>query len=801
MNLKQVIVLVINVLYSVVSLGQDKFTISGYIKEASSGEAMIGAAVYVSELQKGSIANQYGFYSITLPAGEYNIRYSFIGFNDHNEKVNLDKDIRLNVELSEDALEIEEVVIEGEKSKNTEGTQMGTVKLKMASVRKIPAFLGEVDIMKTIQFLPGVSSAGEGNTGFYVRGGGPDQNLILLDEATVYNASHLFGFFSVFNGDAVKDVKLIKGGMPANYGGRLASVLDITMKEGNNKEYHAQGGIGVISSRLTFEGPIVKNKSSFILTGRRTYIDVLTKPFISETNEFYGSGYYFYDFNAKVNWQLSDKDRLYLSGYFGRDVFSYNNAKSNFKVNIPWGNATGSLRWNHLFGDKLFLNTTLVYSEYDFEFGAQFSQFESKLKSGIRDWNLKADFNYFPSVRHTVKFGVQGIQHKFTPSSMSAKSGDTEFDAGEIQHVYGNEFGIYALDEWDITERIKINGGFRLSIFQHIGPFTRFIKNDKDQTTSEIKYDPLKPIKTYIGPEPRISARFKVDKQSSLKLGVTHNYQFVHLSTLDGVSLPTDVWFPSTDKVKPQIGTQYALGYFRNFKEETYESSVEIYYKDLQNLIEYKEGSQPSDNINDNVDNYLTFGTGYSYGAEFFFKKRLGDLTGWVGYTWSKTFRKFPEINEGREFSAKFDRRHDLSVIATYDLTKRWSFGAAFVYATGSSLTLPIARYYFENNIITEFGDRNWFRMPAYHRADISVTYNGKEYTTVVDPDTGKETKKKKRFVHGFNFSIYNVYNRANPYFIYLEDEGNLTQGTLDLAAFQVSLFPILPSITWNFKF
>lgn len=781
---------------------QGKYTLSGYIKDAETGEVLIGATVLIRELSKGVSTNTYGFYSITVPEGEYNIRFSYIGYKEVDKNIALTQDTRMNIELGSTSQLMEEIVITGEKEdKNTTGTQMGTIELDMEKIKKLPAFMGEVDILKTIQFLPGVQSAGEGNTGFYVRGGGPDQNLILLDEATVYNASHLFGFFSVFNADAIKSVELIKGGMPANYGGRLASVIDIGMKEGNYKEYKVDGGIGLIASRLTVQGPIKKDTSSFIISGRRTYIDVLAEPLIKPTSAFKGSGYYFYDLNAKVNWRLSDKDRLFVSGYFGRDVFSFKNKDLGFNMRIPWGNATGSARWNHLFNDKLFVNTTAIFSDYDFAFEAIQDEFEMILSSGIRDWNLKSDFTWFPNPRHNVKFGVNYIFHRFTPSSVSAKQGETVFDVGGIQRMYANEGALYIMDDFDLTDKLKLNAGLRYSAFQHIGPFTRYYVNNRNQTDSTKMYEKAKTVKFWQGLEPRLAMRYLFKDNSSIKAGFTHNYQYIHMASVSGVSLPTDVWFPSSDVVKPQIGTQYSLGYFRNFKENLYEASVEVYYKDLKNLIEYKEGVSPGDDIDNNVDNQLTFGDGYSYGAEFFIKRRYGKLNGWIGYTWSKTMRKFEEINAGNWFPAKYDRRHDLSVIVQYDLTARWSFGAAFVYATGNAATLPQQRYFWEGEILVIYGERNSFRLPAYHRADVSITLHGKTHKEYKDAETGEVKRQPKRFISDWNFSAYNVYNRANPYFIYFGNEGNFNEGNFKVSAFQVSLFPILPSVTWNFSF
>lgn len=767
-------------------IAQEKYTISGYVKEAETGEGSVGASVYVKENLKGTTTNAYGFFSLTLEKGTYTFVVSYVGFRDSIQTIKLDKDLQINVSIKSAAIQATEVVVMGERTdKNVKSTEMSKINIGIEEVKKLPAFMGEVDILKTIQLMPGVKGSGDGNAGFYVRGGGPDQNLILLDEAVVYNASHLFGFFSVFNGDAVKSMTLYKGGMPAQYGGRLASVLDISMKEGNSKTYHAEGGIGLIASRLTIQGPIKKDTGSFIISARRTYIDVLIKPFIKNTN-FAGTGYYFYDLNTKLNYRLSQKDRLFLSGYFGRDVFSFNSSDNGFKVNIPWGNATGCLRWNHLFNDKLFLNTSAIFSDYQFAFGAEQSGFNFKISSGIRDWNLKTDFSYYPNLLHEIKFGANYTYHKFTPNNVEASSGDVVFDLGEQIKLFAHEAAVYIGDDFDLNEKIKINAGLRYSYFVHIGPFERYTKDNIGRIVDTIAYKKMEKVRAYNGLEPRASIRYTINSKSSLKASYTHNLQYIHMATLSGVALPTDIWIPCTDKIKPQIGDQYVLGYFRNFKEDLYETSIETYYKTMKNQVEYKEGALPEDGVKDNLDNALTFGDGWGYGVELFLKKRKGKFNGWVGYTWSHTLRNFPEINNGQDYYARYDRRHDASIVLIYDLNKKWTFSTVFVYGTGNAITLPESRYVFEGRIVNVYGKRNSYRMDPYHRLDISVTMQG---------------KKRKRFENNWNFAIYNVYNRANPYFIYFATEGSIEKANLVVKAKQVSLFRILPSVTWNFKF
>jgi predicted transport protein len=795
------------------------YTISGFVKDAGNGEFSIGANVYIKELLKGSNTNQYGFYSITVEKGTYHLVVTYLGYQNFVKEIVLDKDVRLNVELKPEAITTQEVEVVSDKSdKNVSSSSVGTVKMDMEEIKKIPAFMGEVDVLKTVQLLPGVKSAGEGNTGFYVRGGGPDQNLILLDEAVVYNASHLLGFFSVFNGDAVKSITLIKGGMPAQYGGRLASVLDISMKEGNNKKYHVDGGIGVISSRLTIQGPIKKDTSSFIVSARRTYIDALSKPFAKPGSSLRNSGYYFYDLNAKVNYRISDKDRIFISGYFGRDVLSFQDKGSKFNLDIAWGNSTGVVRWNHLFNQKLFMNTSAIFSDYNFSFGAGQTGFEFKLFSGIRDWNAKVDFSYFPNIRNEIKFGGNYIFHTFRPTSVSAKQGDVNFDFGKAKKDKAHEAAVYVSDDVDVTDKLKIHAGLRYSYFMQIGPFDRYVKSPVNgQTTDIIHYTSNQKVKQYGGFEPRINVRYQFNSKSSVKASYTYNLQYIHLASLSSVALPTDTWVPCSQLVQPQKGTQYSLGYFRNFKENTYEASVEIYYKEMQNQIEYKDGSLPASDINDNADNQFTFGKGWAYGAEFFLKKRMGKFNGWIGYTLSYTKRKFPELNYGREYYAKYDRRHDVSLMSSYDFSKKWMFSAVWVYSTGNAITVPVSYYIIDGNFVTEYGARNAFRMPAYHRLDIAATFT---------PDRSKRVERKKQklikhyeksgqdissievpkkwavgYESSWSFSIFNVYNRHNPYIIYFSSEGSLATGDYKAKAKQIYLFPILPSVTWNFKF
>ena len=764
-------------------------TISGYVKEESTGESLLGTNVYIKESLKGTNTNQYGFYSLTVPDSSFTLVVSYIGFATREFPINLVKDIRLNVNLKSNAIETKEVNISAEKEdRNVQSTEMGRQSLSIEKIKTLPAFLGEVDILKSIQLLPGVSSAGEGNSGFYVRGGGPDQNLILLDEANVYNASHLFGFFSVFNADAIQNVTLTKGNMPANYGGRLSSVLDIQMKEGNNQRMGIQGGIGFVSSRLTIEGPLKKDTGSFIISARRTFIDLFFgEPFVKKGSAISGNKYFFYDLNTKVNYRLSNKDRIFLSGYFGRDVFNYKSSDSEFYIKVPWGNATATARWNHLFTDRLFLNTSLIYTNYQFEFEGGQNDFSFKLFSGITDYNLKEDFTWLPNVNHTVKFGGQYIFHVFVPSNATAKAGDVSFDIGKILRQYAHDAAVYINDEYEINDKWLINGGLRFTLFQQVGPFDRYINDPiSGNATDTIHYKQGQNVKTYTHAEPRLAVRYSINHLSSLKASASQNYQYIHLASLSSISLPTDTWIPSSDKVKPQSGIQYALGYFRNFGMNTYESSIEVYYKSMQNQIEYEEGFLPENTVNSNLDNYFVAGKGWSYGAEFFLKKNKGKFNGWIGYTLAWTKRKFPDLNNGKVFFPKYDRRNDVSVVLSYEINKRWTLGATWVYATGNLNTFPERVFVLSNgDVLEDFGgQRNNYRLAPYHRLDFSATLLG---------------RKHKKYESSWNFSIFNVYNRYNPYIIYFDKTYSGNQITIE--AKQISLFPILPSVTYNFKF
>jgi Outer membrane receptor proteins, mostly Fe transport len=764
---------------------QSRFTLSGYVRDSLSGESLIGASITVAGQGMGVNSNQYGFYSITLPEGFYTLYITFAGYHAVQAEISLHQNIVQNFHLLPRSVLQEVVVSSRRRDGNVTNAQMGKIDLSMEQVKSVPVLLGEVDLLKTLQLMPGVRNAGEGNTGLYVRGGGPDQNLILLDDAIVYNTGHLFGFFSVFNSDAIKNTSLIKGGMPAQYGGRLSSVLDVAMKEGNMKKFEVEGGIGAIASRISVQGPIKKDKASFIVSARRTYIDVLVKPFISKESQFHGSGYYFYDLNTKVNYKFSEKDRLYLSGYFGRDVFTFRNARRSFSADIPWGNATATLRWNHVFNRKLFANTTLVYNDYGFSFAAAQNDFALKLSSGIQDWNAKVDVDYYPAPEHKMRFGGLYTYHTFKPNILTGGQGDVTFEPNTESKKYAAETGLYIQDDWELNDRIRIHAGLRFSSFTQLGPYKIFQRDADGNKTDSTVYGRGNAVKSYSGFEPRFTIRYSINETTSLKASATRNYQYIHLVSNAGSTLPTDLWVPSTYRVQPQLSWQYAAGVFKNFSDNTYETSVELYYKSMDNQIEYREGYTPS--LKDPEEEF-TFGKGWSYGAELFVNKTRGKFTGWVGYTLSWTWRKFAGLNDGVKYPAKYDRRHDMSVVAMYELNKKWKFSAVFVYGSGNATTLP-ERFYIIGGVLTqEYSKVNQYRLPAYHRMDLSATLTPKQ-------------KPGKRLQQSWVFSIYNAYSRLNPYFIYFDQSGSPYDGTLEVEALQVSLFPIIPAVTWNFKF
>lgn len=765
-----------------------KFTLSGHVRDTTSGENLPGATVGVPALQKGVTTNGYGFYSLSLPAGNYTLKVSYIGFEARDIPVKLDRDVQLDIDMSPRSMVSKEIVIKDvRRDENVKEARMGMHQLSVESIKKLPVIMGEVDIMKSLQLLPGVSSAGEGQNGFYVRGGGPDQNLILLDDAVVYNTGHLFGFFSVFNGDALKNVNLIKGAAPANYGGRLSSVVDVSMKEGNNKKYQVEGGLGLIASRLSIQGPILKNKASFIVSARRTYVDALIRPFVKPTSPFKGSGYYFYDLNAKVNYILGKKDRLYLSTYLGKDVFTFKNKESSLGFSIPWGNKTASLRWNHEFSNKLFLNTSLVYNDYNFTFGADQQDIKVKFFSGIRDWTIKSDLDVYTKFNHNIKAGGLLTHHKFTPSTLSGEAAGAPLNPDQSFTKFGIESALYVLDEFDLGKRIKINAGLRYSGFLQLGPYTRYTWNNNGVKTDSTTYGEGQNVVNYGGLEPRLNIRYSLNETTSLKGAIAKTYQYIHLVTNNGSTLPTDIWSPSSYFVRPQMAWQYSVGLFKNWAENKLETSVELYYKNMHNLTEYREGYTPN-SLRD-IDYDLVFGRGYAYGAEFYLNKTKGRWTGWLAYTLAWTWRDFKSLNGGNPYLTKYDQRHNISFTSAYEVNKKWTLSTVFVYGSGNRVTLPVSLYIVNGQLVQHIERLNNYRLPAYHRWDLGAVYTP-------TPKPGRKWKSS------WTFSVYNVYSRMNPYIIYLDTQGNINDPAgVQLKVKQISIFPILPSVTYNFKF
>lgn len=768
---------------------REHYTISGYVREAVSGESLIGVNIYASDHKMGTVTNTYGFYSLTLPASDTtDIVYSYVGFRSDSVRIPLYKDADINISLKQN-LQLDEVTITADRQeKQSESVKMSTIKLPVAQVKSVPSLLGERDVLKVLQLMPGVQKGSEGSSGLYVRGGGPDQNLIILDDAIVYNASHLFGFFSLFNGDALKSVELIKGGFPARYGGRLSSVLDMNMKEGNKEEWHEEGGIGLLSAHMTIEGSLKKDKSSIILSGRRTFADILMYQFLRNQK----TGYSFYDFNAKVNYDFGRNNKLYLSGYFGQDKYSIKDISDNYNetAGFNWGNATATLRWNHLISNKLFSNASIIYSTYRFRINDKIldrrdsSNYFAAYYSGIRDYSVKYDMDYLPDPKHWIKAGVITIYHRFNPNAYVLDDEENKSYVNDVTYIKGIESGIYAEDTWHPMQPLRINGGLR---------FSHFIATRN----------------TYHSLEPRLSISLSLKNDFAIKASYAAMNQYIHLLSNTGISLPTDLWVPVTDKVKPQRSQQLALGLVKDVSAPNLTISLEGYYKKMNNVLGYKEGStfiivdDPTTAYKRDWQETVTAGRSWSYGMEFLLKKNTGRFTGWVGYTLSWTLMQFDSLNSGKKFYSRYDRRHDISVAGIYKLTDHITFSGTWVYGTGNAVTLPISTYQIganmpdlgpEQGIFSfnnrgtgysgfDYGQKNNFRMSPYHRLDLGIQFR----------------KTKKWGERTLDISIYNVYNRMNPFFYYVGTKyaDGKPYGVLK----QVSLFPVIPSVSYSIKF
>ncbi|WP_306641353.1 TonB-dependent receptor [Sanyastnella coralliicola] len=756
---------------------QDKITISGEISDESNGETLIGATVFVKELSLGTATNIYGFYSITLDPGTYTLKVSFIGYEPTEQVVTLDSDTRQDFRLSPQGILVNEAVIEGESTaeENVGSVNMSTVNMQMEMVKKIPAFMGEVDVIKAIQLLPGVQAAGEGSSGFHVRGGSVDQNLILLDESPVYNASHLLGFFSVFNSNAIKEMQLYKGGIPSRYGGRLASVLDIRMKDGNNKTWHAEGGIGSVSSRLTVEGPIVKDRGSILLAGRRSYADIFLLASSDPTTR--QTKLYFYDLNLKANYKVNENNRLYLSGYNGRDVFGFGD-----QFSFGWGNSTGTARWNHIYNSKLFSNVTLTYSDYDYKLEQVSDEFGFLWESNITDLTGKVDYNYFINPQNTLQFGGSVTWRELDPGFARGTGEDSFLGELRMPITRSRDYALYISNEQRFGEKFTVSYGLRYALFQNVGEGTIFEFDNEYNVVDSAVYGKGEVYQTYGGFEPRIGVNYRLNERSSIKASYNRTQQFIQMATNSTSSSPLDVWFSASPNVKPQIADQYAIGYFRNFFDNKLEASVEAYYKQMQNTIDFANHAQLL--LNRYLEGELRVGESRAYGIEFLVRKQTGKITGLASYTLARSERLIPEI-QSDWYASNFDRTHDVSVVVAYELNKKWSFGMNWVYSTGNAVTMPTGRFEYMGMIVPVYSDRNGERMPAYHRLDFSATLTPKK----------NETRKWKG---EWVFSIYNAYNRHNAYsinFVQDENDPNTTY------AEQTYLLPVVPAVTYNFKF
>jgi hypothetical protein len=769
----------ISILFTLVvfsSIAQEKFTLSGTVSDSTKGEELINATIKVKGQNLGAFSNEYGFYSLTLPEGTYTFVYVANGYEPKEILLDLNKDIVLNFQLISTTDRIKSLqavrVTAKKEDQNITDPIMGVERLNVKEIAKIPVLLGEKDIIKTMQLLPGVKSAGEGNAGFYVRGGAADQNLILLDEAPVYNASHLLGFFSTFNSDAIKDAVLYKGNQPANFGGRLSSVLDIKMNEGNNKRFNASGGLGIISSRLNIEGPIIKDKASFLISGRRTYVDM----FLKASDKFKDNKLYFYDLNAKVNYRINDKNRVFLSGYFGRDKLGLGDL-----FGIDWGNATGTVRWNHILTEKLFSNTSLIFSSYDYLIAIKNADVDFDIKSSIKDVNFKQEFQYFINTRNKLRFGINAIQHSIIPGQIEANEG-SGINSMTLTSNKSLEAATFITNDWTVSEKFLISYGVRFSSFSLLGNNDNvYSYNEKGDVTDTNVYEKNTFIKTYPVLEPRVSMSYIYSKSASIKAAYARNAQYIHLVSNTTTSSPTDLWIPSSLNTKPEICDQISIGWFKNFKENAYEMSIETYYKSMQNQIDYRNGANLQ--ANELIEGELLYGVGRAYGLEFILKKITGKFTGWIGYTFSRSERKIIGINQDNWYAAKQDRTHDISVVGIYDITPKLSVSALFVYYTGNAVTFPSGKYMINGETQFLYTERNGYRMPSYHRMDLGVTWL---------------RKNTEKFESSWNFSVYNLYGRENAYSITFrqnENDPNVTE------AVQTSLFRWVPSITYNFKF
>ncbi|MBN2213434.1 MAG: TonB-dependent receptor [Bacteroidales bacterium] len=777
---------IVFVTLTVLSAGaQTRHTISGTVTDEN-GESLIGVNVYNSVKDAGTVTNEYGFYSLTLPEGPHEIVFSSVGYNVHKKDIMLGNSIRLNISLTTEITRLDEVTVTARKpDQNINDAAMGVVQIQAKTIKKIPVLMGETDVIKAIQLLPGVQSSVEGSSGFYVRGGNADQNLVLLDEATVYNPAHLFGFFSVFNGDALKHVELYKSSIPSKYGGRLSSVLDVRMKEGNNQKFSGEGGIGLISSRLTLEGPVVRNKLSYIVSGRRTYFDLFLP--LATDSMARKSTVYFYDLNTKINWIIGENDRLYLSGYFGRDVNKFGDM-----FQIDYGNATGTIRWNHVYNGRMFSNLTLLYSDFSYDLGVPQGSDGFKWISHIIDYSLKADFTYYLNPDNTFNFGVQSIYHTLKPG-VSIAAEDSYINSLKYPDAYGIENSVFAGIEQTIGSRIGLKAGLRFTMFHNIGKATIYNYDENHDVKDTTYYKSGRIFNSYSGFEPRIGIRFKLNSNSSIKAGYNHMYQYMHLASNSTATFPLDMWFMSSPNVRPQKVDQISTGYFRNFKNNSFETSLEAYYKKFDDIIDYKDHAFLIPNPY--LEGELRIGEAEAYGLELMIRKASGKLNGWISYTWSRIFRDVPEVNKGKKYPAPYDKPHNINVVISYELNQKINLSANWVYSSAIPVTVPQGGYYYGNLWIPYYSERNGVRIPgtSYHRLDVSATFSFAVFG----------------LSSNLNFSAYNVYNHHNAFAVYFRDRslrrnfnGSGNQNVPDgVDVIKLYLFPIVPSFSYNIKF
>ncbi len=760
-------------LFPLLVSAQQNNTLSGKITDAETGEDLIGVSIIAVDLTLGVASNAYGFYSLTLHTGEHLIRFSFVGYESIEHKIDFSENRVLNIEISPSVTQLDEVIVSAERDDNNiVAPELGIEKLNLKQIERIPVFFGEKDILKSIQLLPGVSNASEGSTGFNVRGGSIGQNLILLDEAPVYSSSHLMGFFSIFNSDAIKGATVYKGGIPARFGGRAASVLDVTMNNGNNKKFAASGGVGLVASRLALEAPLIKNRMSFILSARRTYADLAAKAFLPDNIIDDNMKFYFYDLNAKLNITLNEKNRLFLSGFFGKDLLELGSG-----IGTGWNNATGTIRWNHLFSNKLFSNTSMVYSKYDY--GFIFGSNSLRLKSGIKDLSLKENVSWFINPENTLKFGFDLTWHSFSPGEITTDELiDFEVVRGEKK---GLESAIYIQNEQEFNSRFNANYGIRISGFYQSGPTWLYNYDDSGRPSDSSYYDKGEIASPYYGLEPRIILNYIINTKSSLKFSYNRMAQYLHLLSNTGAGLPTDVWMPSSNNIKALYVDHFSVGLFRNYHNNGIETSVEIYYKNISNASDFKDGADII--FNEHLESQVLTGKGRSYGLELFVKKKYGRLQGWMSYSLSRSENRIAGISNNNWYPVRHDKTHDVSLVSILNISKRFSASAVWIYTSGNAVTFPSGMYMVDNNPVPYYTERNAYRMPAYHRMDLSLTLKGKE---------------RKRFESAWDLSFYNLYNRHNAYMISFE-ESETVPGTTE--AVKLSLFGIVPSLSYKFKF